>query len=204
MAVTGKTKHDVINEFRSTEILDAARRIFANKGFSATTVDDIAESANVAKGTIYLYYKSKREIYIAALKQGIEAVNAETQRRLDQSLTIQEKLRAFISTRVRYFEENGDFFKIYHSEFSNILIHPAHLDEDFRDLYIQQAKVLEVILRAAAKQGRIRIAPVKRLTLMVYDMTRALIVQRLLGGTKSSVDEDVEFLFNLMWKGMGQ
>ncbi len=204
MTVTGKTKQDVINEFRSTEILDAARRIFAKKGFSATTVDDIAESANVAKGTIYLYYKAKRDIYFAALKHGIEAVNAETQRRLEQSLTIQEKLRAFISTRVRYFEENGDFFKIYHSEFSNILIHPAHLDEDFRDLYLQQAKVLEVILRAAAKQGQIRIMPIKRLTLMVYDMTRALIVQRLLGGTKSSVDEDVEFLFDLMWKGMGK
>ena len=204
MTVTGKSKQDVINEFPSTEILDAARRIFANKGFSATTVDDIAESANVAKGTIYLYYKSKRDIYFAALKQGIEAVNSETQRRLEQSVTIQEKLRAFISTRVRYFEENGDFFKIYHSEFSNILIHPAHLDEDFRDLYLQQAKVLEVILRAAAKQGQIRIVPIKRLTLMVYDMTRALIVQRLLGGTKFTVDEDVDFLFDLMWRGMGK
>ncbi len=204
MTLTGKTKQEVVNEFRSTEILDAARRIFAAKGFSAATVDDIAETANVAKGTIYLYFRSKRDIYFAALKQGIEAVNAETQRRLDGSRTIQEKLRAFIDTRIRYFEENGDFFKIYHSEFSNILIHPAHLDEDFRDLYLQQAKVLEGILRAAAKQGQIRNMPVKRLTLMVYDMTRALIVQRLLGGTKTDMDEDVEFLFDLMWKGMGK
>ena len=200
----GRTKQEVVYEFRSTEILDAARRIFGKKGFSAATVDDIAGAANVAKGTIYLYFKSKRDIYFAALKQGIEAVNAETQRHLNESQTIQDKLRAFIGTRVRYFEENGDFFKIYHSEFSNILNHPAHLDEEFRDLYLQQAKVLEGILRAAAKRGQIRNVPVKRLALMVYDMTRALIVQRLLGGTKSDMNEDVEFLFNLMWKGMGK
>lgn len=204
MTAIGKTKQEVVNEFRSAEILHAARRIFAEKGFSATTVDDIAEGANVAKGTVYLYFKSKRDIYFAALKQGIEAVNAETQERLNESPAIEDKLRAFIRTRVKYFEENADFFKIYHSEFSNILIHPAHLDEEFRNLYLQQAKVLEGILRAAAKQGRIRNVPVKRLTLMIYDMTRALIVQRLLGGTKTGTDDDVEFLFDLMWKGMGK
>ncbi|MGI8991409.1 MAG: TetR/AcrR family transcriptional regulator [Bryobacteraceae bacterium] len=204
MASQSKTKQEIVTEFRSAEILEAARRVFAEKGFNAATVDDVADAARVAKGTLYLYFKSKRDIYLAALKQGIEAINEETHRRVEEERTIQDKLRTFIDTRVRYFEENGDFFKIYHSEFSNILLCPTQVPEDFRDLYLQQVKALEKILRNAAKHGKIRNLPVNSLALTIYDMTRALIVQRLLGGRNTGMDEDVEFLFDLIWKGMGK
>ncbi len=204
MTIIAKTKHDVVTEFRSGEILEAARGVFARKGFSAATVDDIAEAANVAKGTLYLYFPSKREIYLAALKRGIQAINIETQRRVEASRTIQDKLRAFIDTRVRYFDENNDFFRIYHSEFGNILNCPAQADKEFLDLYLHQAKVLEGVLRAAQRNGKIRDYSAHALALMVYDMTRSLIVQRLLGGAKGKVEEDVDFLFDLMWRGMGK
>ena len=72
MTTTVRTKKDVVTEFRTTGILEAARKVFAKKGFSNATVDDIASAAGVAKGTIYLYYESKRDIYFAALKFGIE------------------------------------------------------------------------------------------------------------------------------------
>ncbi len=204
MTVGNKTKNEVVTEFRSAEILQAARRVFAEKGFNAATVDDVANAADVAKGTLYLYFKSKRDIYLAALKQGIQAINEETNRRVENERTIEGKLRTFIDTRLRYFEENGDFFRIYHSEFSNILLCPTQVPEDFRDLYLQQAKALEQTLRNAAKHGKIRNLPVDLLALTIYDMTRALIVQRLLGGRKTGAGEDVEFLFDLIWKGMGK
>ncbi len=125
-------------------------------------------------------------------------------RRVEEARTIQDKLRTFIRTRVEYFEENADFFKIYHSEFSNILLCPAQVPEAFRDLYLRQVKALEKVLRNAAKHGKIRNLPVDLLALTVYDMTRALIVQRLIGGRSTAMDEDVEFLFELIWKGMGK
>ena len=71
MALTGKTKHDVVSEFRCGEILAAARKVFAVRGFNEATVDEIAAAAGIAKGTVYLYFSSKKDIYLAALKQGI-------------------------------------------------------------------------------------------------------------------------------------
>ncbi len=54
---------------RPTEILDAAFDAFAAEGFAGTRLDDIAARAGVTKGTIYVYFDSKEELFVAALKQ---------------------------------------------------------------------------------------------------------------------------------------
>ena len=83
MPVLGKTRKDVLSEFRRSELLVAARAIFSKKGFHEATIDDVAEAAQVAKGTVYLYYKSKRDLYLEALRYGIESLNRELEELLD-------------------------------------------------------------------------------------------------------------------------
>src|SRR5918911_677352 len=97
MTTTFRTKKDVVTEFRTTGILEAARKVFAKKGFSNATVDDIASAAGVAKGTVYLYYESKRDIYFAALKFGIEQMHSLLREELNKVSTPEEKLRTLIS-----------------------------------------------------------------------------------------------------------
>jgi len=53
---------------RQEQILNAALEIFARKGYAAATVPEIAEAAGVAVGTIYIYYPSKRELFVAVIK----------------------------------------------------------------------------------------------------------------------------------------
>jgi AcrR family transcriptional regulator len=59
-------------EQRRELILDAAEKVFQGKGFQAVTVDEIAEAAELSKGTIYLYYKSKEDILLAIHLRGEE------------------------------------------------------------------------------------------------------------------------------------
>jgi len=51
------------------KIIKSALRIFAQKGFFRTTVDDIARATGVAKGTVYLYFKDKQDLYIATIDE---------------------------------------------------------------------------------------------------------------------------------------
>jgi AcrR family transcriptional regulator len=51
------------------KIIKSALKIFAQKGFYKTTVDDIARSTGVAKGTVYLYFKDKQDLYIATIEE---------------------------------------------------------------------------------------------------------------------------------------
>lgn len=57
------------SEFRSAEILDAALSLFVEKGFRATKIADIANEAGVAKGTVYLYFKNKEDIFISMVRE---------------------------------------------------------------------------------------------------------------------------------------
>ena len=57
-----RTKEDVVEEFRKQTICDAAMKVVARKGIKNVTVQDIADEAGVAKGTIYIYFQSRDEI----------------------------------------------------------------------------------------------------------------------------------------------
>lgn len=201
MALAGKSKQDVVAEFRCGEILAAARKVFATRGFNDATVDDIAAAAGIAKGTVYLYFSSKKEIYLAALKQGLLELQEKTRTTLQSAEGVRAKLRAFVRTRVEYAEANRDFIKIYHSEFGN-LTHATAGDNEFQQLYMQQAKMLEVVLQGAVKRGEIRRIRTDFAAFIIYDMVKGVIVQRLLERSTADMEEDIEMLNDLVWRGI--
>ncbi|MCX6148160.1 MAG: TetR/AcrR family transcriptional regulator [Candidatus Kapabacteria bacterium] len=58
-------------ESRKNNILDSAEKLFFSKGYRDTTMDDIASSAELSKGTLYLYFKSKDEVYFGIALRAI-------------------------------------------------------------------------------------------------------------------------------------
>lgn len=63
---------------RPQELLDAALALFVEKGFAATRAEEVAQRAGVSKGTLYLYYPSKEELFKAVINQSLGARIAET------------------------------------------------------------------------------------------------------------------------------
>lgn len=201
MKLEGKTKQDVVSQFRCAAILAAARKVFAEKGFSAATVDQIADAAGLAKGTLYLYFPSKRDIYLAAFREGIEELAAASREAMAARSTLADKLRAYIGTRLRYVEEHRDFYKIYHSEFGN-LTHPASVNSWFLGLYREQLGLLDDLFRQAVVDGEIRSLPPRAMASAVYEMVKGLMLRRILGWSEAAVDEDVEVLWEIVWNGI--
>jgi AcrR family transcriptional regulator len=201
MALAGKSKHDVVSEFRCEEILAAARKVFAISGFNEATMDVIAATAGIAKGTLYLYFSSKKDIYLAALKQGLTELMDRTRTNMYAANGIQARLRAFVRTRIEYAEANRDFIKIYHSEFGN-LTNAAACDSEFQKLYLQQAKELEKALQSAMDSGEIRRIRSDFAAFLIYDMVRGVMTQRLLEWSTVPLEEDIELLNDLIWKGI--
>jgi AcrR family transcriptional regulator len=68
MVPTRQERGQNIARMRNQQILDAALEVFAEKGFASATTAEIAQAAGVAEGTIYNYFKSKRELFIAVIK----------------------------------------------------------------------------------------------------------------------------------------
>jgi len=198
-----RTKKDVVAEFRRAEILDAAYRVFAERGFEQATMAEIAGVAGVAKGTLYLYYPSKQDIYDAALRQSAVDVDALTKSALGGARTAGEKIQAFIGTKLRYFEEHRDFFRLSEREFGCRARghgpHAKHLDE----LRLAQVKLLDQILQQAVRRKAIRPIRTEAAASAIFDLTRSIVMQRLRGASKATLDEDIGFAFDLTWKGIG-
>lgn len=56
---------------RPSEIADAALALFSERGFAATRLEDVAKRAGISKGTLYLYYPTKEDLFRAVLRQGL-------------------------------------------------------------------------------------------------------------------------------------
>jgi AcrR family transcriptional regulator len=76
------------------EILSYAEKLFAEKGFRDTTVDDIAHAAGVSKGALYVYFKSKEEIFLGLLDDAMEKMLEKLQ--LAENVSAEDKLRRLV------------------------------------------------------------------------------------------------------------
>src|SRR5437762_3797206 len=115
---------------RRAAILNAARTVFARQGYADTVVEDIARQAEIGKGTLYLYFPSKEQIYLAALLEDAQGLDAETRTAMASAKKWQDKLRAYIEVRLRYFDEHQDFVRIYLTEFRSMCMtgKPVHAE----------------------------------------------------------------------------
>ena len=86
-------------------ILDAAMRLFAQYGYKRTSIDDIARAAEIAKGTVYLSFTSKEEVFRALCVQLIERVEAEAERANRLDAPIEERLVALLEAKFGFYFE---------------------------------------------------------------------------------------------------
>jgi len=83
-------------------ILDIATRIFAHYGYGKTSLDDIATEAGVAKGTIYYYFPSKEDLFMAVVEIQAEAFVSELHDTIRATKSFEAKLRTLIQLPVRH------------------------------------------------------------------------------------------------------
>ena len=198
------SKDDVVTAFRRDQILAAAHGVFASRGFKEATVGDIAEAAGIAKGTLYLYFKSKDEIYWAALHRGLDELHALTKAALERASSPRDKLHAFVDTKVRFFDADREFFSIYFAEFGNVSPHHLPAQQPFLQRYMEQVALLDATLQQASVAGIVRASVLNGLGYSVLALTASVIARRLRGWSHRSIEEDVDAAVDLLWKGLAE
>jgi TetR/AcrR family transcriptional regulator len=101
-------------EQRREEILDAAQRVFFEKGLAAATMDDIAETAELSKGTLYLYYKSKEDLYLTVMMRGMQLLYDAFSEVAKDTSTPVKMLTGLFDAYLRYFDSHREYFRMMH------------------------------------------------------------------------------------------
>jgi AcrR family transcriptional regulator len=97
-------------------ILQAAERVFVQKGYSLATVDDIADEAQFSKATLYRYFKSKSDILFEIIYSSFEETYQEIRKIQLKSLSAEEKLRKLIGYIVSYYNKKKNLARILFME----------------------------------------------------------------------------------------
>ncbi|GGE06305.1 hypothetical protein GCM10011571_04270 [Marinithermofilum abyssi] len=98
------------------QIFRAAVEIFAESGFERAKMDDIAQRAQVAKGTIYYHFKGKEELFVALMNSGMEKFTDVVRRATEAHQDPADQLRGLLRAKVTYLYHHGTFAKLLLSE----------------------------------------------------------------------------------------
>lgn len=108
---------------RRNQIIDAAEAVIERSGFRAATMDEIAREAELSKGTLYLYFSQKRDLYLAISKKGLQHLNNEFIQVMQEDVSGIDLVRKLGETFLSY--------TTTHPEYSKAMIYYESLvDED--------------------------------------------------------------------------
>lgn len=131
-------------EVRRTKerILAAAQEVFSQKGFHQATMDEIAERAEVGKGTLYRHFPSKESLFHQLVQIRLKELEAEAERILDSDDDVLSMIQKYLQIYFEFFDRNQGLYRVMVHE------HPD-LDERLQDLYVE--KIMRRIPRLKRK-----------------------------------------------------
>lgn len=184
-------------------ILDAARAVFSRDGYAASSVDDVAAEAGIAKGTVYLYFKSKEDLYLAALLRDVKEFGDAARAEMEREPTLLEKIQAFLRIRLEYCRAHEDFLRIYLTEYGKMSA-MTPIAKQLRRLQRENMRHLASTIESAVRRREIRPVPPAALAAKLFDIARGLVERQLLGWKEFQVRDEIAFATDLLWRGIAR
>lgn len=135
------------------KIMDAAVSVFAQKGFYNSTVADVAREADVADGTIYLYFKNKDDLLISIFEHSMDIFIGTVRRELQKVEAPKQKLQLFITLHLELVQEHQNLAQVIQIE----LRQSAKFIKEYANAkFFEYLDLVSEIIRSGQKSGAFR------------------------------------------------
>jgi AcrR family transcriptional regulator len=153
---TAPKRSPMLRDERRAQLVAAAREVFSEKGYHDATVDDITRSAGVAKGTFYLYFDEKREIYYELVRtflQHVKDIGASVAREVHTAQDFYARCERAAGELLRVFIEHFGLARLAYRESMSL---DKELERMLRDFYRDLARVEADNIRVGIELGLFR------------------------------------------------
>jgi AcrR family transcriptional regulator len=195
-------KQEQLTSVRRNQILDAATKVFAGKGFHPTTIKDVACEAGLADGTIYIYFENKPALLLGIMDRLTTAALQNVDTSSLAGMDLPDFIRTYIRHPLTVFESsNFELFKVVVSE---ILVNQEMRDRYYQHVLAPTIRLGEQFFRQWADQHDLDPIHTKLLMHAVSSIVIGLIVQRIVGD-RTLADEWEQlpaYLSNLLLHGI--
>jgi len=182
-----------------TDIEEAVTRLLTRNGSQGFTMDQVAAEAGVAKGTLYLHFKSKSELLESVKEASLAPLREELETVLNADLAPQEKIEQLVARQLRYFDERRDLFRFLLEERQLAqLRRTRQLDSGYKRMLQRIKKVVEDGMRV----GVFRKLDAVKVAAMLFEASIAVIGQRLWSESPGPWEEDARILVEVFVRGI--
>ncbi|MBI2168010.1 MAG: TetR/AcrR family transcriptional regulator [Actinobacteria bacterium] len=192
---------DEEKEVRRQTILSAAKRVFSEKGYAATTVADVARAANVSYGTIYWYFDSKEELFDALMDAGEARLRTRILAALDAAgpADLEGALRTSVRATFEHFEDDREatrlLFRDSYALGGRFERHLVRIYEGFID-------DLEATIATGQREGVLRHTPPRVVAFSLAALIGQFAYRRLTTDDHLSAHDLAEFVVSLVMDGL--
>lgn len=156
---------------KKEDIIKVAAKLFSQKSFHDVKMDEIAEELSIAKGTIYLYFKSKEKLYLEILEESYEAIEAilENEIAIDEPSPV--KLKKVLGIIFSFYRRNLDVLKILSRDETHLIKEHFEFTEHWR---LRRLKFYEIILEKGIREGSFIVQNPKLTALIIFGLVRSV------------------------------
>mgnify|MGYP006278965419 FL=1 len=159
-----------MSEDTRTNIINTAIKLFAEKGFSETSMSQIAKTADVGKGTIYWHFDSKEDLFLSIIKEKGEAYFKKALELEKSEMEAADIIYQYIEDRIEFIENNYDVARML---ISNSDVINREFKEMMEDSHKQIIAVLEKAIQKGMEKGNFSQGNSKELALMIINTTNS-------------------------------
>ena len=142
---------------KKAKILEAALKIFSEKGYVPAALDDVAKAADVAKGTLYLYFRDKEDLFASTIIFVIDGLAERIRSNVQESMDPLRILELLAYHQLDFFAGNRDFFCVFHNILNeNLLKKHKKLFDDLNKRMDGLLEFVSSVVERGKKAGRIR------------------------------------------------
>ncbi|MBY0514054.1 MAG: TetR/AcrR family transcriptional regulator [Gemmataceae bacterium] len=198
----GRPRDPDLETRRRAEILDAAAAAFAAAGFAAADVQSVADQLGVGKGTVYRYFPTKEQLFLAAVERGLQELTAEMDRVLDDPADDPvEQVRRAVRAYLAFFRRRPEMAELFIQE-------RAAFRGRHRPLYFSMKDGSDhcdkhaAFWRRMVESGKVRPMPAERFFAVVGDLLYGTILTNLLTGRPADPAAQAEDILDVVMTGM--
>ena len=179
-------------------ILAASLKVFSEKGFHNAKIEEIAQVAQVGKGTVYEYFQSKNQLFQEMLKEGMTAFDRAMEACLQQEDSVKGKLKVIIRQSIQLGHDYRPLAKV-------ALLEGTVIEESIREWmissYIKRVRRIEAIIQEGIDKGEFRLSKPKLFTSLFYAAMGGLHSPFMeedlsLEGTEELVEQIIDILYH--------
>jgi TetR/AcrR family fatty acid metabolism transcriptional regulator len=165
-------------------------------------MEDIAKEAGIAKGTVYLYFSSKEEVFTAVLARDLEQLTRQIIEGMSAAEIFADRLTLFLNVYCTYLQRNQDFARVYLAEFGLRRSRSTMISEVIDRGFLRATGFLRRCLERAIARKEVHEIPVDAAAFAIYDLARGLAERHLHGRVQLTFEQDLAFTRSLILRGL--